>query len=213
MSDYPSRLIPASGYDIVDSVRLMEQSGLWLIRHVESGQTQFLGNTRTLNPDCITIQSDHLRDLSNNLFGVFLTDDVCFGIEKHAYDAYCCAWDGIEKCEVPSDGEYFRDEGRGGYFIPVDSLLKDNIEIVNAADGSTETFHFKILHTPTKCNYWHISIRVYDETDNEVSTLDVSKGKKKRIWKTVKDYLVTSIVKTEIDCEPAILDKAIYCRQ
>lgn len=48
MSDYPSRLIPASGYAIVDSVRLMEQSGLWLIRHVESGQTQFLGNTRVV---------------------------------------------------------------------------------------------------------------------------------------------------------------------
>lgn len=215
MSDYPERLIPKSHYNVVREAELMSQKGLWLIRHVDSDKTGFIGNTRVINPDCIKIQSDHLRDLSNNLLGIFEIDDVCFGIEKDVSDIYCCLWNGSDECVLPDDGHYFKDLNRGYYFIPVDSLLKDSIEIINVNDNTVDEYHFKILHTPTKCNFWHISIRVYDRCDNEVSKLDVSKGKRNRIWKTVRDFLVTSVVTTVIELEKTVseLEPSLYCRE
>lgn len=212
MSDYPERLLPKSNYCIVDADVLMSQHGLWLIRRIDSDKVTFLGNTKTLNPDCIKIQSDHLRDLSNNLLGVFCIEDIFYGIEKPVNDLYCTIWDGIEECVIPSVGHYFRDDKRGFYFIPVDMLLKDEVPFKNLMDGKSESFHFKILHTPTKCNYWHISIRVYDPNNNEVSSMNIGKGKRNRIWKSVRDYLVMSIVKTAIDSECARLPETIYCK-
>ena len=82
MSDDPDRLLPKPYYNIVEDGVLMSQRGLCLIRHVDSDKAIFIGNTNTLNPDCIQIQSDHMRDLSNNLLGIFQIEDVYYGIEK-----------------------------------------------------------------------------------------------------------------------------------
>lgn len=212
MLEYPDRLIPKSHYTIMDSVTLMSQKGLCLIRHVDSEQATFIGNTKTLNPDCIKIQSGHMRDLSNNLLGIFQIEDVYWGVEKSVNGVYCSPWNGSEQCTIPSEGHYFRDENRGYYFIPVDNLLSENIDIINITDNTADSFHFKILHTPTKCNYWHISIRVYDSNNQEVSSLETSKRKKERIWKAVKDFLVTSIVTTEKRTDNPSIPLTIYCR-
>lgn len=82
MAEYPDRLIPKPGYSIVAGEDLNRQSGLCLIRHIESSQTRFLPRTGTLDPDCIQIQSNHLKDLSTNLLGVFRIGDVSIGIVK-----------------------------------------------------------------------------------------------------------------------------------
>lgn len=123
MSDYPERLLPHPNYNIVEDKALMSQQGLWLIRHIDSDKTEFIGNTRTLNPDCIKIQSDHLRDLSNNLLGIFCIEDIYFGIEKNVSNVYCNIWDGTTECVAPANEHYFKDDKRGYYFIPVDNLL------------------------------------------------------------------------------------------
>lgn len=212
MSDYPERLLPKPHYNIVEDAVLMSQRGLWLIRHVDSDKAVFIGNTKTLNPDCIQIQSDHLRDLSNNLLGIFQVEDVYFGIDKSVSFSYCELWNGTDKCITPIEGHYFIDEERGYYFIPVDTLLNNDVSVLNTENGQHDKYHFKILHTPTKCNFWHISIRVYDPDDNEVSCLTVSKNKKRRIWKAVKDYLVSLVVKTEIESDYSVIEENVYCK-
>lgn len=209
MSDYPERLIPKPNYRIIDNDVIMSQNGLWLIRHVESDAVRYLGNTNTLSPDSIKIQSDHLRDLSNNLLGIFQIEDIFFGINKSHADYYCDCWDGTSECKIPSDDHFFRDKNREHYFIPVDDLLKERITIENVMNDTAETYHFKILHTPTRCNYWHISIRVYNDENQEVSNIDVSKKKKSRIWKAVRDYLIT-FVKYEVEDEYTVLAPNLY---
>lgn len=213
MRNYPERLLPKPHYRIVERDDLMSQCNLCLIRHVDSDKAKFIGYSNTLNPDCINIQSDHLRDLSTNLLGIFQPSDIFLGIDKSVSSYYCDLWDGSEECCTPPDGEYFVDEGRGYYFIPVDELLKENVDVLNVESEGSDRYSFKILHTPTRCNFWHISIRVYDSNDNEVSCLDVSKNRKRRIWKLVKDYLVTSIVRTEINYDDySVLGEAVYCK-
>lgn len=194
MAEYPDRLIPKPGYSIVAGEDLNRQSGLCLIRHIESSQTRFLPRTGTLDPDCIQIQSNHLKDLSTNLLGVFRIGDVSIGIVKDFTEIYHCLWDGKSVCKIPDESHFFIDEGRGFYFIPVDPLLSSDIKKVNLETRNEDHYHFRILHTPTVSNYWHVSIRVYDSDNNEISTLPISDSRKNKIWKTVKQYLVTRIV-------------------
>lgn len=82
MKIYPEHLLPCSHYHIIEQNDFLSQSGLVLIRHIESDKVKRIGNTDLLHPDCIQIQSDHLRDLSNNLLGIFKKDDIFYGIVK-----------------------------------------------------------------------------------------------------------------------------------
>lgn len=193
---YPERLIPDSNMRIIPRDKLTATQGLMLIRHNDSDKSMFLGDTKTLNPECIHIQSDHLRDLSNNLLGIFLTEDVYYGIKKEHSDTYLKDWDGKEKCKVPKEEHYFVDTKRGYYFIPVDELTAKPFPD-SLFQENTEKYRFTVLHTPTRCNYWHISIRVIDSDGREISQLDMSKKQKSRIWRTVRNYLVLQIVKVK----------------
>ena len=212
MSEYPKRLLPQSCYSLIAQESLLSQRDLWLIRHIDSGKVKFIEGTSTLDPDCITIQSDQLRDLSNNLLGIFLIKDSFWGIEKEYGPIYCNLWDGKENCDPPKEGEYFNDTKRGYYFIPVDLLLSSKIQRINTESNTTEEFHFNILHTPTKCNFWHISVRVYNSKDEEISKLAINDKQKRKIWKTVRDFLVSAIIKIDPPKDYAIINKEIYTK-
>lgn len=71
MSIYPEHIIPYPQYRFIEQNEMLSQRGLVLIRHVESDEVCRIDNSNILHPDSIKIQSDHLRDLSNNLLGVF----------------------------------------------------------------------------------------------------------------------------------------------
>ena len=212
MSDYPERLIPNPRNIIISESALTSHDGLWLVRHLDSGKAKFMESTHILIPSCIEIQSGHLGDLSNNLLGVFQPHDVYYGIESPYKMLYYSSWDEGSEGIIPQDGHYFKDENRGYYFIPIDRLKNSRIPYIDAQSHNTEIYHFKILHTPTKCNYWHVSIRVYDDEDNAISDMNISERQKHRRWKTVKDFLVLSIICTEIESEVTHLHPETYCK-
>lgn len=195
MSEYPARLLPKSNYRFIPTESL-HNNGLVLIRHIESSQTLFYEGTNIIDPVCIHIQSDHLRDLSNNLLGVFRVEDTHLGIVKEYSNEFTANWDGVSDCIAPEKHQFFVDNDRGYYFIPLDKIL--GLSIPGSQDG-TEIYRFIALHTPTKCNFWHISIRVINSQGEEIGTSNnIGEKKKKRIWKTVRDALVLkNIIQTD----------------
>ncbi len=94
----------------------------------------------------------------------------------------------------PTEDDFFKDDERGYYFIPIDDLLKYQLPKVQ-----NQKCHFMIFHTPTKCNFWHISIRLLNNNYEEISTLNLNKNAKHKIWKTAKDFLIEDIIKQKID--------------
>ena len=95
--------------------------------------------------------------------------------------------------EIDTTEEFFKDEGRQAYFIPVAITLKYLSDEVQS-----HKWHFGLFHTPTNCNFWHVSIRVLDENNNEVSQIETIKNNgKKKIWKTARDFLVSDIISTK----------------
>ncbi len=190
MKIYPKHLLPCSHYHIIEQNDFLSQSGLVLMRHIESDKVKRIGNTDLLHPDCIQIQSDHLRDLSNNLLGIFKKDDIFYGIVKEYVNFYCDLWQENTDGLTPATDEFFIDKNRGFYFIPIDDLL--NCELPEVQE---QKCHFMIFHTPTKCNFWHVSIRLLNSDNEEISTLDLSKKMKHKIWKSAKDFLIAEIIK------------------
>jgi hypothetical protein len=87
MSIYPEHIIPYPQYRFIEQNEMLSQSGLVLIRHVESDKVCHIDNSNILHPDII--KSTDLSDLSNNLLGVFKKDDIFYGIIKEHRDLYC----------------------------------------------------------------------------------------------------------------------------
>lgn len=201
MAIYPTHIIPHSNYKFIGRDDLLSQSGLVLVRHIDSSEVQKIEGTDLLHPDCIKIQSDHLKDLSNNLLGLFTVEDVFWGIVKECRYTYCGLWEENTEGLMPTNEEYFRDSDRGFYFIPVDNLLQCNLPEV-----AEHKCHFMIFHTPTKCNFWHVSIRLLDSNNEEISTLELSQKQKKKIWKSAKDFLIEDIILEKIESYTKIPD-------
>lgn len=187
---YPEHLLPKANFHIMPAKHFAENKDLVLIRHIESANVKYIEGTSTLHPDCIKFQSDHLRDLSTNLLGIFTYDDIYYGIKKESRDELCALWnEGTDVRKIQPE-EFYKDEGRQAFFIPVSITLKyisDEVQL--------HRWHFGLYHTPTNCNFWHVSIRVLDENNNEVSQIETIKNNgKKKIWKTARDFLVSDII-------------------
>lgn len=207
MSNYPKHIIPYPQYRFIEQNEMF-QPGLVLIRHVESDEVcRRIDNSNILHPDGIKIHSDHLRDLSNNLLGVFKKEDIFYGIIREHRDLYCSLWEDGSMGLVPTNDECFKDTNRGYYFIPIDKLLDLKIPPVGG-----QQYHFMIFHTPTKCNFWHISIRLLNDENQEISTLDFSKNKKRKIWTAARDFLISDIITTQIESYSE-LQKDKYTKQ
>lgn len=190
---YPDHLLPKAIYHIIQAKHFAENEDLVLIRHIESSEVKYMEGTSILHPDCIKFRSDHLRDLSTNLLGIFTYADISYGIQKESREELCALWNEGSDVRKILPEEFFKDEGRKAFFIPVHITLKYISDEVQS-----HKWHFGLFHTPTNCNFWHVSIRVLDENNNEVSQIDTIKNNgKKKIWKTVRDFLVSDIISTK----------------
>lgn len=172
---YPEYLLPKAYYHIIQAKHFAENEDLVLIRHIESSEVKYMEGTSILHPDCIKFQSDHLRDLSTNLLGIFTYTDIFYGIQKESRDELCALWNEGSNVRKILPEEFFKDEGRQAYFIPVAITLKYLSDEVQS-----HKWHFGLFHTPTNCNFWHVSIRVLDENNNEVSQIETIKNNGKR---------------------------------
>lgn len=200
MQEYPTHLLPRSEYRIIEQDNLHSHPDMFLIRHIESDKINYIDGTNTLNPDCITIQSNHLHDLSCNLLGIFKEKDVCYVINK---DIENPLWfEGT--VDAPSQEEFTIDEKRGHYFVNIDLLLKTTFPTNQGG-----TCSFVIIHTPVKYNFWHVSIRVLDSDGIEVNNSEKSNSQKRKIWTIARDFLLTDeIISQSVSSHTIIPEKS-----
>jgi hypothetical protein len=178
---YPEHLLPKSNYKIIQ-LQTDELNSCTLVRHTSS-KDLFLIGTTTIDPDKLQIQSNHLKDLSTNLLGLFKLDDICIKITN---DMFLNLWNvGEEVSETPMiDRDFLLDNDRGCFFFKIMEIL--NLELPQIQNQS---ILFNVIHTPTKCNFWHFSIRAFSN-EIEISEMPIPDNKKRRIWKSLKDFLV-----------------------
>lgn len=155
---YPQHLIPPQHFKIMRYDAWMGNH--YLVRHTDDKDLKD-PETDLLKLDYIVVVTDHLRDFSTNILGVFMVEDCHWKIKKERMDAYFSAeWKEGEIVEapLPDDFEYLAE--RGAFYIPIRSCAGKRVE----ASGSEPVIAIcDVMHTPIRCNFWHFSLRWKDE--------------------------------------------------
>lgn len=174
--NYPQHLLPQSNYRKIEYNDELNKCSL--VRHTNT-QDIFMVGTKDIDADVILFQSDHLRDLSTNLLGIFKIEDVYIEILNKDF---INDWESGQTILVPQFTQDFTINRDRSYFV----LNIDDILGLNSSEQLTEKeLTIKILHTPTKSNFWHFSIRVY-KNNTEVSLLEINDKQKSKLWRTIR---------------------------
>ena len=214
---YPQHLLPQPGFRIMPPEVFLSYGDLVLCRHQDC-KVSVLPSSGMIDPNSIKLQSSHFHDLSNNLVGVFTLEDIYWEltkIEGKAHPLYD-DWDGKECCSLPKDEDcIFRGE-RGCYWFKVSSIAgKSFPDVAIKRDGKGRIvkqgcFHVWIGHTPKRCNYWHVSLRVLDEKDVNVDSLALDKKEKRNIWTVVKNFLMDNLSIGALGDNFFVLPESVY---
>lgn len=201
--DYPNRLLPQPTFKRITYNEILDDH--FLIHFTETKDNRDPEDGK-LKIEAVVRYTDHLRDYSNNLLGVFLIDDIYWQLqpcENKVY--YMSEWDlesEVERPNIPND--FQRNEQRGYFFLRIgdfhNKVVPSNIE--NEVGPVCI-----LLHTPTNCNFWHFSLRWFFNGED----LQKWTGSKKRLMQTSAKTFIIERAKFD-EPEYPVLDSDMYMR-
>ncbi len=107
--------------------------------------------------------STHMPDLSTSLFGIYDIDHNKIEILNKEFTKYCVP---NYESEIPIYAKDFEiNADRGYWFVRINEITGKRIECTH--NKQTIEAICKIEHTPTKCNFWHFSVRWHITNFNE----------------------------------------------
>lgn len=184
---YPVHILPQPNFRRITNIHLLHN--YHLIHFTETKDN--LGVDNKVREDCIVRHTDHLRDFSNSLLGTFEIEDIYLELSKGEFKNYFNA-DWIEGTTLERTPRFNEDfvvnKGRGFFFL---SISECNDYEVNYSDGSNVNPVCKVLHTPTNSNFWHVSIRWFNN-GQDISELEERQRRKpeiKRILTAAKAFI------------------------
>ncbi len=181
--EYPDRLLPKPHYKFIswnDSL-----CNNYLIHYTEDKDI-INPETGKLYIQHVVKQTDHLKNYSNSLLGIYIVDDIYWAIQDCPDKQYLIAdWEINSKVRTPRiPEEYQRDESRGCFFLRIGDC---NAETVEFEDSTYANPVCHIVHTPTNANFWHVSVKwLFNGQDIE----SWSNGIKRRMKTTAKAFIV-----------------------
>ncbi len=177
---YPQYLLPQPNYKKIEWSNNLGKCTL--VRHTDS-QDIFMIGTQTIDVGKIKFPSEHFRnDLSTNLLSVFNLENVYIQVINNDFTN---DWLIGQTVSSPTFKEDFIINRNRGYF----ALIIEDILNLNATPPLIENgLSFEVLHTPTKCNFWHFSIRV-SKNNVLVGNLDISDKQKTKLWRKAKTLI------------------------
>ena len=177
---YPQHLLPQSNYK---KIEWNNDLGLCsLIRHTDTKDI-FMPGTKTISTEKIKFPSEQFRnDLSINLLSVFKLEDVYIQILNNNFIK---DWEPDRKIyPLTIERDFTINRDRGHFALNIQDILSLNTTRPLIEEGLS----LEIFHTPTKCNFWHFSIRVY-KNNTEISLLSIGDKQKKKQWRTIRNIL------------------------
>jgi hypothetical protein len=199
---YPSELLPQNSYKLVDFTHAECVNGFtYLLR--EAYQKDITDEYGKLRSEFVTLQTDHLKDYSTNLLGVYNIEHctISWNKENTKNTNLFDLWKhGNELTIEPLFKRHFeRSPEKGGFYLKLLDFLNKEI-----SSKTEETFKSQVLHTPTNSNFWHCSIRwIIDGQDS----IELSTGKRRKFLSFAK----TLIIEKAVVREPAFQAIAESC--
>ncbi len=180
---YPSRLLPQPHFKKIAWDETLRKC---FLIHFTDSKDYIDPITQKLHIKMVVRRTDHLRDYSNNLLGVFIIDDIYWAVQESENKEYLIA-DWIEKSKVKTPivpNEIEKNENRGYFFLPINNC---HDKIVPYEDDDTIKPVCKLIHTPTNSNFWHFSLRWLC---NGVDILDWTEKERRRILTAAKTFII-----------------------
>ena len=127
------------------------------------------------------------HSLSTNLIGNFKKEDRYWKIIGNRKAYYTELWHEGESVAPPAKEDWAYNEQFGAIYFPMDELLNMTVPYTKGNDQEQKTVQCKVLHTPVRSNFWHCSIRWFNEDGDMID----QKGKwSKRMLSTARSMLV-----------------------
>ncbi len=212
---YPQKLIPKVSYKQI-AVESGALDDFFLIRHTKDKEL-IDPITQKLKRAYVGEQTYPLRDISVNLLGGDF--DVCDIFIEHdrkdpnfGYFNYDIWQEGESITNIPSEEYIFENTTRGYYFLRIGDLSSKTIPYEDDAKTQCKG-NIKVLHTPTRRNFWHCSLRTFShEGDLEPLT---EKEIKKSIWRkhllaTLRAIIIENAIVDENFVQIGKINSALY---
>lgn len=193
--NYPDHLLPKPDYKIIENIA--ETANCFLIRNTPTREFCIPG-TKLVNPELVEIQSNHLGDFSTNLLGIYTEYDIRYQIIGNAQDYFHSLWLQGEEVDAPTyQNDFDVNENKGCFYLSIDEINGQSVNYPQ--DNPKIEACCKVIHTPTKCNFWHFSIRWYNNDGIDIRDLGISKNQRRRFLSLTKSLVI----------ELALIDKPV----
>ncbi|MCU0338505.1 MAG: hypothetical protein MUE30_01365 [Spirosomaceae bacterium] len=182
---YPDYLLPRPEYQLIvfgDETPALPTH--FLIRHTETEDIKDeFGNLRS---DCVAFQTDHLHDYSTNLLGIFQIEDLRWKWLKGTIcgDLWTIGEDGLQPV---LEQDVTITENRGAFFLKIKELHQQLFDLPAPVEN-TEKVECHVLHTPTRANFWHFSLRWIIEGED---TTNWEKKRRRKVLETARSIIIT----------------------
>lgn len=154
--DYPIEILPNIDYKIIDC----DLSNYFLIRHIDiSPEENILDpETNIIYKKYICPQSDHIEDLSTSLLGVFKRGYIHIAFTQEGSTKFFQYCEPNIIVDIPVyETDFFNKENRKFWCVLINNL--NNKEFKYNVGPDELTAICSVIHTPTKWNYWHFSLK------------------------------------------------------
>jgi hypothetical protein len=158
-----------------------------LVRHTENQDNRDeFGN---LHSGSVAFQTDHLHDYSTNLLGVFQCKDLKW---KWLKGTSCIElWNLKDEAIMPVlEQDVTIVEGRGTFYLKINELHKQLFDLP-APIGDTEKLECLVLHTPTKSNFWHFSLRWIVKGED---TTNWEPKRRRKVLETARSVIISNAI-------------------
>jgi len=211
---YPVHILPGENKKIINS----DISNLLLCRHFNLIEGLEITNKVSgyIETKYLALPREQLADLSTNLLGVFTIDDCkirIIGDRKNYYNNYCLP---NEQVDIPIyQTDFETDKNCLNWFVKIGDLIEQPVEYSNSPVNNFKA-SCKIIHTPTRWNYWHYSVTwliTLEGQEEAVLFSDLEEGQKKKLGRKLATESLSIFQKfstIKIPDNPIIIEEKDY---
>lgn len=182
---YPEHLLPKNNYKFINPHQLHAEAHL--IRHTNDSDFWDY-DSGNIYASYIIAQTNHLRDYSTNLLGIFKEEDCLISFCKPITKDFLDLWSAGDIINIPLFPEDFeKDDTRGLFYLKISDFSGKQFNYLTG-QGEIRTAVCHVLHTPVKSNFWHFSLRWHDEK-GDLITDQKAKGDRKRVLTAAKSLI------------------------
>ncbi len=206
---YPARLLPQPNFRIMkwrDELRLC-----YLIRTTSSAEI-IDNDTGKVRAKFVTDGSrEQLKDYSTNLLGTFRPSDSAIQIEKSERKPYLTApWEEGETVAPPMEQDFSILTDYGCFYYQI-GALQDFPQPFSIANQPGYVGNCYVIHTPTKANFWHFSVRWKIGAQDIEQAL--TESQRKNLLGLVRSFLIERAIISLPDNAPTQIAESWYKTQ